>query len=159
LFALEAKNVLGLHFEAMSSTETHPDWRAIVGKFVDDGRRTVGNGEALAQELEKLGVGGDKGGRYSMSAISNWVKGRTMPPADVLLAVAMVSNQSLDGLVPGRAAGAAADGEDVGQLKTELARLQAEMMHLYSRVGEPYDREDAAANDSGGLPRTGTNNS
>ncbi|MEM9655862.1 MAG: hypothetical protein AAGA65_27500 [Actinomycetota bacterium] len=140
----------------MSSTETHPDWRAIVGKFIDEGRRTVGNGEALAQELEKLGVGGDKG-RYSMSAISNWVKGRTMPPADVLLAVAMVSNQSLDGLVPGRTAGAAGEGEDVGQLKTELARLQAEMMHLYSRVGEPYEREDGASADTDAVPRTGTN--
>lgn len=140
----------------MSVADSHPDWRVLVGKFIDDGRRAAGNGEALSQELEKLGVGGDRGGRYSMSAISNWVKGRTMPPADVLLAVALVSNQSLDGLVPGRQGGVVTDGEDVTQLKSELARLQAEMMHLYSRVGEPYERSEPTAADVDTLRSTGT---
>ena len=137
-------------------TSPAPDWRSLVGQFIDDGRRTVGNGEALAQALEKLGVGGDRGNRYSMSAISNWVKGRTMPPADVLLAVALVSGQSLDSLLPGRQGTDQAEGQDVTQLKTELARLQAEMMHLYSKIGEPYDRDTSETGNDGALPRTGT---
>lgn len=132
-----------------------PDWRAMIGELVDLARKEAGNGEALAQQLEALGVVGERGGRYSMSAISNWVKGRTMPPADVLLAVAIVSGQSLDTRLTthGHQTPAGAEGENVEGLKSELARLQAEMMHLYSRVGEPYDRDAAPDSES---TRTGT---
>ncbi len=141
-----------------SSDLAAPNWRAIVGELVDAARKEAGNGEALAQQLEALGVGGEKGGRYSMSAISNWVKGRTMPPADVLLAVAVVSGQSLDGKLAAHGhqlPGNAGDGRETDGLKTELARLRAEMMHLYSRVGEPYDRDEGDAA-SGNSTRTGT---
>jgi transcriptional regulator with XRE-family HTH domain len=128
-----------------------PDWRAIVGDLVDTARRSAGNGEALAQQLERLGVTGERG-RYSMSAISNWVKGRTMPPADVLLAVAVVSGQSLDTKLGEHAS--VNGNQEVDGLKAEVARLQAEMMHLYSRVGEPYERSDSG--EPPGAARTGT---
>jgi len=122
---------------APETLETPPNWREIVGELVDTARRSAGNGEALAQQLEQLGVSGERS-RYSMSAISNWVKGRTMPPADVLLAVALVSGQSLDAKLNEQRG----TNEEVDDLKAELARLQAEMMHLYSKIGEPYERTD-----------------
>ena len=129
-----------------------PDWKAVVGELVDDARRAAGNGEALSQELENLGVTGERGSRYSMSAISNWVKGRTMPPADVVLAVALVSGQSLDGklLAHGHHPPTGTESEDVDNLKTEIARLRTEMMHLYKRVGEPYNRDEGPDLDDAG---------
>lgn len=133
-----------------------PDWRAIVGELVDDARRAAGNGEALAQQLEALGVRGDRGSRYSMSAISNWVKGRTMPPADVLLAVSVTSGQSLDAKLHQHLGGTQASStDDLDGLRAEVARLQAEMIHLYGQVGQTYDR-DSAAGTEGSASRTGT---
>ncbi len=141
---------------AAETTIEPPDWRAIVGELVEDARRAAGNGEALAQQLEALGIRGERGARYSMSAISNWVKGRTMPPADVLLAVSVASGQSLDAKLGQHLGVAQADaGADIDGLRAEVARLQAEMIHLYGQMGQTYDR-DAAAEPGGSAARTGT---
>ena len=133
-----------------------PNWRAIVGELVENARRAAGNGEALAQQLEALGVRGERGSRYSMSAISNWVKGRTMPPADVLLAVAVTSGQSLDAkLVQHLGDGQGSGGGDIDGLRAEVARLQAEMIHLYGQIGQPYER-NTAVEPGVSTARTGT---
>ncbi|MDQ6899549.1 MAG: hypothetical protein M3072_08585 [Candidatus Dormibacteraeota bacterium] len=50
----------------------------------------------MAIRLEELGVRGEGGARYSESAISNWIKGRAMPPAHVLLAAARLADISVD---------------------------------------------------------------
>ena len=134
-----------------------PNWRAIVGELVEDARKAAGNGEALAQQLEALGVRGERGARYSLSAISNWVKGRTMPPADVLLAAAVTSGQSLDAKLAERVDGAAS-AKDQGGLETlqaEVARLQAEMINLRSQIGQPVERSTAVDAEES-TARTGT---
>lgn len=139
-----------------SSQTAH--FRAVVSAVVERARNSAGNAEALSAQLQDIGIGGENGARYSVSAISNWVQGRTMPPGDVLLAVAFAGNESLDdqlfGTTTKPAAGAAPQGED-DELRTEVARLQAEIMHLYSRIGEPYQRDTSSADDEHGR-MTGT---
>ena len=134
-----------------------PNWRAIVGELVEDARKAAGNGEALAQQLEALGVRGERGTRYSMSAISNWVKGRTMPPADVLLAAAVTSGQSLDAKLAEHIDGAsgAKDQSGLETLQAEVARLQAEMINLRSQIGQPVERSTAVDAEES-TARTGT---
>ena len=134
-----------------------PDWRAIVGELVEDARKAAGNGEALAQQLEALGVRGERGARYSMSAISNWVKGRTMPPADVLLAAAVTSGQSLDAKLAEHINGAAGgrDQSGIEGLRAEVARLQAEMINLRGQIGQPVERSTAVDAEES-TARTGT---
>jgi len=137
------------------STDT-PDWRSLVGELVEAARRSAGNGEALAQQLEALGVRGERGSRYSMSAISNWVKGRTMPPADVLLAVAVVSGQSLDAMLhEAMGSGGSSSVAEMDGLRAELAKLQAEMIHLYGQMGQPYERNSSVGAEDP-ITRTGT---
>lgn len=124
--------------------------RSIVSELVVAARTKAGNAERLAAALEGLGVGGERG-PYSISAVSNWVQGRTMPPADVLLAVSLVAEESIDQRL--RPQGALSRDDDDSQLRSEVARLQAEMRHLYARIGEPYD-DQASVGD--GARKTGT---
>jgi hypothetical protein len=79
--------------------------------------------------LKEAGVAPD--GAYSESAVSNWIKGRTRPPADVVLASAALYSLSLDqplgvqGNAPAVVAPkvSAADDE-VGELRAAVARLE-----------------------------------
>lgn len=114
--------------------------RSIVSDLVVSARQRAGNAEQLATELDRLGINGERG-PYSPSAISNWAKGRTMPPGDVLLAVALVAEESIDRKLSPTATAIEPDGANA-ELRGEVARLQAEMRHLYARFGEPYDQAD-----------------
>jgi transcriptional regulator with XRE-family HTH domain len=125
---------------------TPTDWPKMVSDVLAEARRHAGNGPLLAEELHRLGVGPD--GRYSESAISNWIKGRAMPPADVLLAAAALGAISLDdrlGAPQPEADEMPVDAlaEDVRRLNRQLAQMQARVMHLYSRMGEAYPHDQA----------------
>jgi transcriptional regulator with XRE-family HTH domain len=126
--------------------ETPTDWPKMVSDVLAEARRHAGNGPLLAEELHRLGVGPD--GRYSESAISNWIKGRAMPPADVLLAAATLGAISLDerlGAPHSEADGTPVEAiaEDVRRVSRQLAQMQARVMHLYSRIGEAYPHDQA----------------
>jgi hypothetical protein len=79
--------------------------------------------------LKGAGVGPDSGA-YSESAVSNWIKGRTRPPADVVLAAASLHGLSLDRALglpaenrePGTAGAARSD---LDQLRITVARLES----------------------------------
>jgi transcriptional regulator with XRE-family HTH domain len=126
-------------------------WAQKVREVVEEARRRAGSGPALAGLLEEAGVGPENG-RYSESGISNWVKGRAMPPADVLLAAAAVGHVSLDSKLRAAEApgvpGEAGDLVDVDQLAREVqdlrrqyGRLEAILIDLHSRTGQPYPHE------------------
>jgi transcriptional regulator with XRE-family HTH domain len=115
---------------------TPRNWPALVSEVLDEARRHAGNGPLLAEELQQLGVGPE--GRYSESAISNWIKGRAMPPADVLLAAATLGGISIDAKLSGTPATDVAGSEDVRRLSRELAQLQGVVMDLCARVGMEY---------------------
>lgn len=128
-------------------------WSQKVREVVEEARRRAGSGPALAGLLEETGVGPESG-RYSESGISNWVQGRTMPPADVLLAAASVGRVSLDSKLraaeaaPGTGPDEPRDLVDVNQLAREVqdlrrqyGRLEAILIDLHSRTGQPYPHE------------------
>jgi outer membrane murein-binding lipoprotein Lpp len=86
----------------------------------------------LAAALKGAGVGPDTGA-YSESAVSNWIKGRTRPPADVVLAAAALHGLSLDAALGGTPASGETPSmsrasSDVDDLRAAVARL--EMMVL-----------------------------
>jgi hypothetical protein len=98
-------------------------WAQVVGQLLEDARRRAGKGPALATRLEQLGVVG-RGARYSESSISNWIRGRAMPPADVVLAAAKAVGISLDERV------------GIGHEPTDGERQLAEMRELLARQEE-----------------------
>lgn len=133
------------------------DWPRLVREIIEDARRRAGTGPVLAQRLEEMGAGREQG-RYSESAISNWIKGRAMPPADVLLAAATVASISLDDRLaqatssgdapPARTDSAPTDVDVVVRdLRRQLGQLQAQVIDLYGRLGFPIPREPEASDD------------
>lgn len=131
------------------------DWARAVREVVDEARRKAGSGSALAGLLATAGVGPENG-QYSESGISNWAKGRAMPPADVLLAVAAVGEISLDQKLraaradePGTAqpADVAQLAEQVEDLRRLYAQLDAALTDLYTRTGQPYPSRRAGERD------------
>ena len=126
-----------LHSEAMSHGEL--DAAALVREIVEEARKTVGSGPRLAERLEDLGIGPETG-RYSESAVSNWIKGRTMPPGDVVLAAAWLAGISIDSrlLATAEAANAAADWQEaVEELQVQIEALQAQIIEVCGRLGVP----------------------
>ena len=110
-------------------------WDTVVREVLDHARRAAGGGAALALALRSADVGPESG-TYSESAVSNWIKGRARPPADVVLAAASLYGLSLDarlGLAPevgGEGAG------DVAELRGSLQRLEK---LVYERLAPPTD--------------------
>ena len=75
-------------------------WELTARELLEEARRAAGGGSALAAALKDAGVSPDSGA-YSESAVSNWIKGRTRPHADVLLAACSLYGLSLDARLPG----------------------------------------------------------
>jgi 8-oxo-dGTP diphosphatase len=89
---------------------------AVVARAVDRARRAAKTAATLVVAMEP-----HVGRRYDVDAVSAWATGRSMPPADALLAAARVTGLSLDALLK----------EDEGQdFPDALERLQ----HLERRV-------------------------
>lgn len=128
---------IGLHSEAMSDEEF--DVGLVVRETIEEARRVLGGGPSFAERLAEVGVG-PGGGHYSQSAVSNWVKGRTMPPADVLVASAGLTGISLDP----RILATFTDGRDgtdwrtaVGDLQKQVDALTAQLLEICSRLAIP----------------------
>ncbi len=129
-----------------TSSSPSTDAAAAVREILEEARRTVGTGPLFAARLEELGVGPENG-RYSESAISNWINGRTMPPADVLLAAATIAGISLDerllGQPPSPGSSETAPWRDaVDRLQTQLDALRSDLIELYGRLGFPMPQHD-----------------
>jgi transcriptional regulator with XRE-family HTH domain len=104
-----------------------------------EARRVAGGASVLAARLRESGVGPEHG--YSESAISNWVNGRTMPPADVLLAAASLFGLPIDEVLGNEGDGPYWPGyptdEQLGQLRSAVDKLQAQ---VDAQLGQPEDR-------------------
>ncbi|MGL4744721.1 MAG: DUF5919 domain-containing protein [Dermatophilaceae bacterium] len=112
-------------------------WDSAVRDLLDHARRSAGGGAALANSLKEAGVGPDSGA-YSESAVSNWIKGRTRPPADVVLAAAQRYNLSIDkalGLTSPSTAPAAPQGDALSGMRESITRLQVRMDALLAHQG------------------------
>lgn len=111
----------------------------LVREILEEARRAVGGGPSFAARLSEHGVGPETG-HYSQSAVSNWIKGRTMPPADVLLAAAQIAGISLDDRLAITATTSRSE-EDwqtaVDDLQAQIDGLRAEMLNLAARLGHP----------------------
>src|SRR5262245_38106042 len=100
----------------------------IVRELLEEARRVAGSGTRLAAQLETMGIGPPDTNRYSESAISNWIRGRTMPPADVLVAASQIAGQPVRlPLAAGQADGA--------QLQEQIDALRAAVIDIYGRLG------------------------
>ncbi len=86
-------------------------------------RQAAGSGTKFAARLKEFRVGPDDG--YSESAISNWINGRVMPPADVLLAAAVIAGIPF------------ASGEDEPQTRAQIEQEWRTLIRLLqSQVDE-----------------------
>lgn len=110
----------------------------IVRELLEEARRVAGSGPRLAAQLESMGIGPPDTNRYSESAISNWIRGRTMPPADVLVAASVIAGQPVG--LPLAAAQA-----DAGQLQDQIDALRAAVIDLYGRLGYTMPNLDRQA--------------
>jgi hypothetical protein len=101
----------------------------------------------LAVRLEELGIGPPDTNRYSESAISNWIRGRTMPPADVLVAATIIAGQPLARPLSLAAPTDALRSleEGVAKQQYEIDALRAAVIDLYGRLGYPMPNLDAPA--------------
>jgi hypothetical protein len=115
-----------------------------VREILDEARRIAGSGPRLAARLEQLGIGPPDTNRYSESAISNWIRGRTMPPADVLVAASLIAGHPLTR--PGGTADAAVvlhRLEDIDGLQQQIDALRAAIIDLHGRLGFPMPHLDS----------------
>jgi len=112
--------------------------RALVRRVVVAGRAAAGSGTQFAAQLQRLGISKD-GQPYSESAISNWINGRTMPPADVLLAAARLADISIDAGLAAEATdpGSGPKSDDLQELRRDLDSFRTTLIDLYGRLGFP----------------------
>lgn len=106
------------------------DWAQAVREVIEEARRTAGGGAAFAELLERVGVPA-KGGRYSESGITNWIKGRTSPDGAILLATAAIAGISLDQKIAqlqGKPDSSTAEGRDVLRQEAEELRQRVEQL-------------------------------
>lgn len=118
-------------------------WDAVVREVLDQARRAAGGGAPLAAALRAADVGPESGA-YSESAVSNWIKGRARPPADVVLAAASLYGLSLDsriGVAPQTDTNEPADVEDLRLAFQRLESLVHERLTPPSQP-EPFSTRD-----------------
>jgi hypothetical protein len=110
---------------------------ATVREILEDARRVAGSGSRLAARLEELGIGPPDTNRYSESAISNWIRGRTMPPADVLVAATLIAGHPLSRSLSVAEPNAAIRDLEAGaaQLQYQIDALRSAVIDLYGRLG------------------------
>jgi hypothetical protein len=116
--------------DASAATGAESSPAEIVRELLEEARRVAGSGPRLAAQLEAMGIGPPDTNRYSESAISNWIRGRTMPPADVLVAASAIAAQP-----------------DAAQLQEQIDALRAAVIDLYGRLGYAMPNLDRAAPD------------
>src|SRR5262245_13963007 len=107
-----------------------------VREILDEARRVAGSGSRLAARLEELGIGPPDTNRYSESAISNWIRGRTMPPADVLVAASIIAGHPFS--PSGRPADPPAvlhQPADLDGLQQQVDALRAAVIDIYGHLG------------------------
>jgi transcriptional regulator with XRE-family HTH domain len=126
--------------DASAATEAESSPAEIVRELLEEARRVAGSGPRLATQLEAMGIGPPDTNRYSESAISNWIRGRTMPPADVLVAASQIASQPVG--LPLAAAQA-----DAARLQEQIDALRAAVIDLYGRLGYAMPNLDRAAPD------------
>ena len=88
---------------------------ALVQRIVKEGRERAEGDKALAQKIAPL-LGGFI---YGNSSISSWASGRDRPSAETLLAIAKVSEISLDALLFGQSM-----RDELAELRGRLERLE-----------------------------------
>lgn len=117
---------------------------AMVREVMDEARRVAGSGSRLATRLEELGVGPPDTNRYSESAISNWIRGRTMPPADVLVAATIIAGRPMTWTTDEGEAGGPLQllQDNAAKLQYEVDALRAAIIDLYGRLGYPMPNLD-----------------
>ncbi|WP_246221207.1 DUF5919 domain-containing protein [Phytoactinopolyspora mesophila] len=119
-------------------------WDAVIRGLLMEARRAAGGASALAAALKDAGVGPESGA-YSESAVSNWIKGRTRPPADVVLASAALYSLSLDQPLGVTEPAAKVElpqtpeGDEVGELRAAVTRLETLVNARISPRGGPMD--------------------
>jgi transcriptional regulator with XRE-family HTH domain len=133
--------------DASAATGAESSPAEIVRELLEEARRVAGSGPRLAAQLEALGIGPPDTNRYSESAISNWIRGRTMPPADVLVAASQIAGQ------PVRLPLAAAQA-DAAQLQEQIDALRAAVIDLYGRLGYTMPNLDRPATSDVAHPKS-----
>jgi len=99
-------------------------------------RTSFANGaERLADRLEKLGYLGQKDGAYNPKSIAAWPRGARLPAAEVMFAVAIDLDMSLDEYVHGRKLEAVT-------LESRLADLAALVTDLRERLEQAEENQD-----------------
>jgi transcriptional regulator with XRE-family HTH domain len=93
------------------------EMRATVARLMDECRRRMAKDPELALQMKPL-----VGRLYSDQTVSAWALGRTMPPADALLAACKVSGVSIDAALLGEGSFA----EQLAALRKAVEELQAE---------------------------------
>jgi transcriptional regulator with XRE-family HTH domain len=130
---------------ARSAADAAPELAVTVREIIEEARRVAGSGTRLAERLQELGIRPADTTRYSESAISNWIRGRTMPPADVLVAASLIAGLPL---VTPRSAAAGEHGRQVlelgADLQAQVDALRAAIIDLYGRLGYPLPNLDSS---------------
>jgi hypothetical protein len=118
------------HEAQPSPLSAHPDFGLITRRVVKQAREATGSASKLALELDRMGINGDNDRPYSDSAISNWTKGRTRMPGDVLLGLAYLSGTSLDEIV-----GIRGEAESAKSLRQGIDEIRGMVADLYLHLG------------------------
>jgi transcriptional regulator with XRE-family HTH domain len=93
-----------------------------VATIVEAAKRKSGKALELINRLEPL-----VGRRYDESTVSAWMRGRSMPPGDVLLALAKVAGESVDEVI--------GLSEERRELTVRIRALERQMQRVIEVIG------------------------
>lgn len=99
-------------------------------QIIAEARRRAGRAVELAAQLAQMGILGPGGQPYSEASISSWIKGRSHPPAFVVLAAAKAYEISIDALL-----GMSRDRAS----ERRFSELSAQVMKIRERVDAQLD--------------------